>query len=57
MQAFRGDPITLYGDGSQSRSFCYVDDLIDGFIRFMNLEPGVPSLSILATQMNIQCGA
>ena len=33
MQALRDDPITLYGDGSQSRSFCYVDDLIDGFIR------------------------
>ena len=42
MQALRDDPITLYGDGSQSRSFCYVDDLIDGFIRFMNLEPCVP---------------
>ena len=40
MQALRGDPITLYGDGSQSRSFCYVDDLIDGFIKFMDLEPG-----------------
>jgi len=40
MQALRGDPITLYGDGSQSRSFCYVEDLIEGFVRFMNLEPG-----------------
>jgi UDP-glucuronate decarboxylase len=35
MQALRGDPITLFGDGSQTRSFCYVDDLIDGFIRLM----------------------
>ncbi len=34
-QALRGEPITLYGDGSQTRSFCYVDDLIDGFLRFM----------------------
>ncbi|WP_325049042.1 UDP-glucuronic acid decarboxylase family protein [Aurantiacibacter zhengii] len=35
MQALRGDPITIYGDGQQTRSFCYVDDLIDGFVRFM----------------------
>ena len=39
MQALRGDPITVYGDGSQSRSFCYVDDLINGFVTFMNHEP------------------
>jgi UDP-glucuronate decarboxylase len=36
MQALRGEDITLYGDGSQTRSFCYVDDLIDGMIRMMN---------------------
>ncbi len=35
-QALRGDPITIYGDGSQTRSFCYVDDLINGFITLMN---------------------
>lgn len=35
VQAIRGEPITIYGDGSQTRSFCYVDDLIDGMIRFM----------------------
>ncbi len=35
MQALRGEDITLYGDGSQTRSFCYVDDLIDGMIRMM----------------------
>ena len=35
MQALRGEPITIYGDGGQTRSFCYVDDLIDGFIRLM----------------------
>jgi len=40
MQALRGDPITIYGDGTQSRSFCYVDDLINGFVKFMDLEPG-----------------
>ena len=35
IQALRGDPITIYGDGSQTRSFCYVDDLIEGFLRLM----------------------
>ncbi len=37
VQALKGEDITIYGDGSQTRSFCYVDDLIDGFIRFMNV--------------------
>jgi len=36
MQALQNKPITIYGDGNQSRSFCYVDDLIEVFIRFMN---------------------
>jgi len=36
VQALNGEDITIYGDGSQSRSFCYVDDLLDGMIRFMN---------------------
>lgn len=36
VQALRGEPITIYGDGSQTRSFCYVDDLIEGMIRFMD---------------------
>jgi UDP-glucuronate decarboxylase len=35
VQALKGEPITLYGDGDQTRSFCYVDDLIDGLIRLM----------------------
>jgi UDP-glucuronate decarboxylase len=35
VQALEGQPITLYGDGSQTRSFCFVDDLIEGFIRLM----------------------
>lgn len=35
VQALRGENITIYGDGSQSRSFCYVDDLIEGFVRMM----------------------
>ncbi|MDR1386932.1 MAG: SDR family oxidoreductase [Propionibacteriaceae bacterium] len=36
VQALRGDPITIFGDGSQTRSFCYVDDLVDGLVRLMN---------------------
>ncbi len=36
VQALQGKPITIYGDGSQTRSFCYVDDLIEGFIRLMD---------------------
>jgi UDP-glucuronate decarboxylase len=35
VQALRGEPITLYGDGAQTRSFCYVDDLVDGLVRLM----------------------
>jgi UDP-glucuronate decarboxylase len=41
MQALRGEDITIFGDGSQTRSFCYVDDLIDGFMRFMDLPSGI----------------
>lgn len=37
VQALRGDDITVYGEGVQTRSFCYVDDLIEGFLRFMDL--------------------
>jgi UDP-glucuronate decarboxylase len=36
VQALRGEPLTLYGDGSQTRSFCFVDDLVEGMIRLMN---------------------
>jgi len=36
LQALRGEAITIYGDGSQTRSFCYVDDMVDGLIRLMN---------------------
>ncbi len=40
MQALRGDPITIYGDGTQTRSFGYVDDLIEGIVRLMSTEDG-----------------
>lgn len=36
VQALKGNPLTVYGDGSQTRSFCYVDDLVEGLIRLMN---------------------
>jgi UDP-glucuronate decarboxylase len=38
VQALRGEPITVYGKGTQTRSFCYVDDLIEAFVRFMDAE-------------------
>ncbi len=38
-QALAGDPITVYGDGSQTRSFCYVSDMVDGLLRLMDSEP------------------
>lgn len=38
LQALQGEPFTLYGDGSQSRSFCYVDDLVEGFLRVSRLD-------------------
>lgn len=38
VQALRGEKLTIYGDGSQTRSFCYVSDLVEGFIRLMNTE-------------------
>ncbi|MEZ5985939.1 MAG: UDP-glucuronic acid decarboxylase family protein [Hyphomonas sp.] len=41
VQALRGEDITLYGDGMQTRSFCYVSDLVDGLIRLMNSDDGV----------------
>ena len=41
MQALRGNPITIFGDGSQTRSFCYVDDLIEAFVRLMDSPAGV----------------
>ncbi|MBK8189962.1 MAG: SDR family oxidoreductase [Vampirovibrionales bacterium] len=39
VQALRGEPITVYGEGQQTRSFCYVDDLVEGFVRMMDRTP------------------
>jgi UDP-glucuronate decarboxylase len=41
VQALRGEDITIYGDGSQTRSFCYVSDLVDGLIRLMNTDDAI----------------
>jgi UDP-glucuronate decarboxylase len=41
VQALRGMPLTIYGDGNQTRSFCYVDDLLQGLIAFMDSDPDV----------------
>ncbi|CAN5862115.1 SDR family oxidoreductase [soil metagenome] len=68
MQALRGEPITLYGEGLQTRSFCYVDDLVDGFIRLMatgdeitgpiNLgNPGEFTIKALAEMVVAQTGS
>ncbi|MGA3334445.1 MAG: UDP-glucuronic acid decarboxylase family protein [Terracidiphilus sp.] len=42
MQALRGEPLTIYGDGRQTRSFCYVDDLIEGMVRLSRSEEHLP---------------
>ena len=46
VQALRGEPITIYGDGQQTRSFCFVSDLIDGFVRMMNQEEVVGPVNL-----------
>ena len=46
VQSLRGEDITVYGDGSQTRSFCYVDDLIEGFLRLMEQEKTVGPVNI-----------
>jgi UDP-glucuronate decarboxylase len=42
VQALRGEPITVYGSGRQTRSFCYVDDLVDAFLRHMRAPGPLP---------------
>ena len=46
VQALKGEDISIYGAGQQTRSFCYVDDLIEGFVRFMQQEPMVGPMNI-----------
>lgn len=46
VQALNNDPITIYGDGSQTRSFCFVDDLVEGLIRLMNCDRSLADLPV-----------
>lgn len=46
VQALKDKPITIYGDGSQTRSFCYVDDLIDGMVRMMNQDVEIGPMNL-----------
>ena len=67
VQALRGQSLTLYGNGSQTRSFCYVDDLVDGLVRLMNIDdfhepvnlgnPNEFSIKELATEVLDACGS
>lgn len=66
VQCLRGEPITIYGDGSQTRSFCYVDDLIEALLRFMEVEtdaspvnlgnPRETTIGELARMTRAMCG-
>ena len=67
VQALRGESITVYGDGKQTRAFCYVDDLVDGLIRLMNADevfdpvnlgnPGEFTINQLAEEVKTLCGS
>ena len=57
VQALRGEDITIYGDGTQSRSFCYVDDLIDGLVRLMDSADGFTGPVNLGNPTEISVGA
>jgi nucleoside-diphosphate-sugar epimerase len=52
VQALRGEPITLYGNGNQTRSFCYVDDMVTAIIAFMDTDRDITGLSISAIRRN-----
>ena len=68
VQALRGDELTIYGTGEQTRSFCYVDDLVEGFVRLMNAvgedlhlpvnlgNPGEFTMNELAAEVAAACG-
>lgn len=53
IQALKGNDITIFGDGLQTRSFCYVDDLIDAFIKFMDLPTCTPSSPSFPGPLNL----
>ena len=55
-QALSGDDITVYGDGSQTRSFCYVSDLVDGFMRLMAYEGAFPGAVNLGNPVELTVG-
>src|ERR1700674_223538 len=67
VQALRGEPLTVYGDGKQTRAFCYVDDLVDGLVRLMNADnlhdpvnlgnQGEVTIDKLAIEVTRLCGA
>ncbi|MFN2493923.1 MAG: UDP-glucuronic acid decarboxylase family protein [Pyrinomonadaceae bacterium] len=67
VQALRGEPMTLYGAGNQTRSFCYVDDLVEALIRLMNIDgvhdpvnlgnPGEFTIKQLAEEVSKICGS
>ena len=67
VQMLRGEELTIYGTGEQTRSFCYVDDLVEGLIRLMNVEdvhepvnlgnPGEFTMRELAEEIMRLCGA
>jgi UDP-glucuronate decarboxylase len=67
VQALRGEPVTVYGSGDQTRSFCFVDDLIEGLVRLMNIDdvhdpvnlgnPDTFTIKELADQVAEMCGS
>jgi UDP-glucuronate decarboxylase len=67
VQSLRNEPITIYGDGQQTRSFCYVDDLIEAFTRFMAVEtdstpvnlgnPTETTIGEIAMMIRTMCGS
>ncbi len=57
VQALRGDDITIYGDGTQTRSFCYVDDMVEGLLRYMDLDGEEPGPLNLGNPAEVEIGA
>jgi len=56
VQALKGEPITIYGDGTQTRSFCFVSDLVNGLIAMMNAESGIGPVN-LGNPVEVSIGA